>query len=56
MLDFYKDFANKGSKPGVLYGLVNIHKIFEDITPYFQLVLSATGTPTYNLAKFCDMQ
>ena len=43
-----------GSKPGVLHGLIKIHKALEDGTPSFCLTLSAIGTPTYNLAKFCD--
>ena len=43
-----------GSKPGVLYGLAKIHKALEDGTPSFRPILSAIGTPTYKLAKFCD--
>ena len=42
------------SKPGVLYGFAKIHKPLEDGTPSFPPILSATGTPIYNLAKFCD--
>ena len=42
------------TKPGVLYGLAKIHKALEDGTQYFPPILSAIGTPTYNLAKFCD--
>ena len=42
------------SKPGVLYGLAKIHKTLEDGIPSFHPILSAIGTPTYNLAKFCD--
>ena len=42
------------SKPGVLYGLAKIHKTLEDGIPSFHPILSAIGTPTYNLAKFFD--
>ena len=45
---------SSGSKPGVLYDLAKIHKSLEDGTPYFSPVPSAIGTPTHNLAKFCD--
>ena len=48
------DLYPSGSKPGVLYGLAKIHKALEDGTPSFRPILSAIGTPTYNLAKFCD--
>lgn len=37
-------------------GLVQIHKSLEDGTSSFYLILSAIGTPTYNLAKFCNRQ
>ena len=43
-----------GSKPGVLYGLAKIHKALEDGIPSLYPILAAIGTPTYNLAKFCD--
>ena len=48
------DLYPSGSKPGVLYGLAKIDKALEDGTPFFPSILSAIGTPTYNLAKFCD--
>ena len=48
------DLYPSGSKPGVLYGLAKIHKALEDGTPSFHPILSAIGTPTYNLAKFCN--
>ena len=41
------------SKPGVLYELAKIHKALKDGIP-FRPNLSAIGTPTYKLAKFCD--
>ena len=31
-----------------------IHKLLEDGIPSFRPVLSAIGTPTYKLAKFCE--
>ena len=48
------DLYPSGSKPGVLYGLAKIHKALEDGAPSFRPILSVIGTPTYNLAKFCD--
>ena len=48
------DLYPSGAKPGVLYYLAKIHKVFEDGTPSFLPILSAIGTPTYNLAKFYD--
>ena len=48
------DLYPSGFKPGGLYGLAKIHKALEDGTPSFRLILSAIGTPTYSLAKFCD--
>ena len=48
------DLYPSGSKPGVLYGLANIHKALEDGILSFHPILSAIGTPTYNLAKFFD--
>ena len=49
-----KDLYPSGSQPGVLYGLAKIHKALEDGIPSFRPILSAIGTPTYKLAKFCD--
>ena len=48
------DLYSSGSKPGVLYGLAKIHKALEGGTPSICPILSAKGTPTYNLAKFCN--
>ena len=42
------DLYPSGSKPG------SIPEALEDGTPSFRPILSALGTPTYNLAKFCD--
>ena len=41
-----------GSKPGILYGQAKVHKPVEDNCPSFRPILSAIGTPTYDLAKF----
>ena len=49
-----KDLYPSGSQPGVLYGFVKIHKALEDGIPSFRPILSAIGTPTYKLTKFCD--
>ena len=49
-----KDFYPSGSEPGVLYGFVKIHKALEDGIPSFWPILSAIGTPTYKIARFCD--
>ena len=48
------DLYPSGFRPGVLYGIARIHKALEDGAPSFFPILSAIGTPTYNLAKFCD--
>ena len=48
------DLYSSGSKPGVFYGLAEIHKALEDGILSFRRILSAIGTPTYNLAKYCD--
>ena len=42
------DLYPSAFKLGVLYGLAKIHQALEDGVPI------AIGTPTYNLAKFCD--
>ena len=49
-----RDLYPSGSQLGVLYGLAKIHKALEDEIPSFQPILSAIGTSTYKLAKFCD--
>ena len=41
-----------GSKPGVLHGQAKVHKPVEDNFPSFRPILSAIGTPKYDLAKF----
>ena len=50
------DLYPSGSKPVVLYGLAKIHKALEDGTSSFRPILSAIGTPTYNLTKLCDQR
>ena len=48
----YKSIKPVGSRPGILYGLGKIHKETRNGIPPFRPILSAIGTPTYNLAKF----
>ena len=50
----YDNLYPLGLKPVILYGLGKIHKALEDGIPAFCPILSAIGTPTYKLAKFCD--
>ena len=40
-----------GSQPGKMYGLCKVHKDSVGGSPPFRPILSAIGTPTYNLAK-----
>ena len=47
-----KDLNPSGSRPGIMYGSVNVHKIVTDGLPSFRPILSAISTPTYKLAKF----
>ena len=37
-----------------MYELAKIHKALEDEISSFHPIVSAIGTPTYKLAKFCD--
>ena len=48
----YKIIKPVGSRPGILYGLGKINKETRNGIPPFRPILSAIGTPTYNLAKF----
>jgi len=48
----YSKICPTGSRPGVLYGLAKVHKPTKNGLPPFRPILSAIGTPTYNLAKF----
>ena len=48
------DLYPSGSKPGVPYDLAKINKALEDGIPSFRPTLSAIGSHTYKLAKFCD--
>ena len=41
-----------GSKPGILYRQAKVHKPVEDNCLSFRPILSAIGTPIYDLAKF----
>ena len=48
----YLKICPSGSKPGILYGQVKVHKPVKDNCPSLRPILSAIGTPTYDLAKF----
>ena len=48
----YKRVKAVGSNPGVLYSFCKVHKTVADACPPFRPILSATGTPTYKLAKY----
>ena len=50
----YDNLNPSGSKWGILYRLVKIHKALEDGLPTFRAILSAIGRSTCKLAKFCD--
>ena len=52
-VEFLKIFPTE-SKPGILYGQAKVHKPVEDNCPSFRPILSAIGTPTYDLDKFLD--
>ena len=48
----YDSIYPTGSRPGILYGSAKVHKPIIDNCPSFRPILSAIGTPTYNLEKF----
>ena len=48
----YLKICPSGSKPGILYGQAKVHKPVKDNSPSLRPILSAIGTPTYDLAKF----
>ena len=47
---FYKICPTR-SKPGIRYGQAKVHQPVEDNCPTFCSILSAIGTPTYDLPK-----
>ena len=47
----YKSVKPVGSRPDILYGLGKIHKETRNGIPPFRPILSAIGTPAYNLAQ-----
>ena len=49
---YLKFICPSGSKPGILYRQAKVHKPVKDNCPYLRPILSAIGTPTYDLAKF----
>ena len=48
----YDKLCPAGSHFGILYGLAKVHKQLINNCPPFWPILSAMGTPTYNIAKF----
>ena len=48
----YKNFKAVGSRDGVIYGICKVHKAIVDVCPPFRPILPATGTPTFEIAKF----
>ena len=48
----YDSIYPTGPGAGMLYGSAKVHKPIIDNCPSFRPILSAIGTPTYNLAKF----
>ena len=48
----YKSIKPVGSRPDISYGLGKIHQKTRNGIPPFHPILSAIGTPIYNLAKF----
>ena len=48
----YNRLLRKGSQPGKMYGVCKVHKTGFEGSPPFRPILSAIGTPTYNIAKF----
>ena len=51
-IEQYKKIKAVGSRPVILYGLCKVHKAITEVCPPFRPILSATGTPSYKLAKF----
>ena len=47
-----KHLKQLGTRPGIIYGCFKVHKKCVDGCPPFRPILSASQTPTYNLAKF----
>ena len=45
----YEDLSPSGSRPGIIYSLAKVYKIVTNGLPSFKPILSAIGTPTYNL-------
>ena len=48
----YDKLCPLGSHFGILYGLAKVHKQLKNNCLPFRPILSALGTPTYNIAKF----
>lgn len=50
--EIHKRLLPTGSQPGKMYGLCKVHKPSVNGCPPCRPILSAIGTPTYNLAKY----
>ena len=50
----YGNLYPSRSKPGILYWLGKIRKPMEEGIPIFRPIMSAIGTPTYLLERFCN--
>ena len=50
--DQYKKIKATRSRPGILYGLCEVHKAITDVCPPFRPILLVIETPSYKLAKF----
>ena len=48
----HKKVKSIGSRPEIWYELCKVHKAIIDVSPPFRLILSAIGTPSYELPKF----
>ena len=50
----YGNLYASRSKPDILYWLGKIRKPLEEEIPTFRPIMSAIGTPTYLLERFCN--
>ena len=50
-IEQFKDLSPSSSRPGVLYSLAKVHKIFTDGFPSFTPILRAIYTQTYKFVK-----
>ena len=50
--EMFEHLVPSHSSPGIMYGLPKIYKQVVDNKPKYRPILSAIGTPSYNLATF----